>query len=152
MKTGVSFDIVSRGCSVVHTASMDRIASRRGKHPYAAVRRTYSNEKGPLNEREEFIGAYDTRQEAANACLLAWSCEPSSDGKTVHLPKSWRWATVQDRAVAYGALRVAPKANNGILAWPADQEAVALLEITYHPSDDTFSGWNLRSVPEWTQR
>ena len=61
---------------------------------------------------------------------------------------------VQQRAVAYGAQDVEPriKADGATCSWPADEERVALDQISYHPEDDTFSGWSGRPVPEWTQK
>ncbi len=60
---------------------------------------------------------------------------------------------LQQRAIAYGAKDLRPIRQGDHLHWPADSEHVALDSITYHPDDDTFSGWQSgRSVPEWTQR
>ncbi len=61
---------------------------------------------------------------------------------------------VQRRAIAYGAMKVEPSldASKTSVRWPADQERVSLDFISYHPDDDTFSGWSGRPTPEWTQR
>ena len=60
---------------------------------------------------------------------------------------------VQVRAVRHGALDVEPrKQSNGALIWPADQKRVSIDTISYHPEDNTFSGWSGRPVPEWTER
>jgi ribosomal protein L37E len=83
-------------------------------------------------------------------------------GRSFHSPEAWERCrecgfpkeAIDRRAIAYGAKDVEPKPGGtaGILVWPADEERVSLDRISYHPEDDTFSGWSCgRPVPEWTQ-
>jgi hypothetical protein len=85
----------------------------------------------------------------------------ASIGRSFHSPDAYERCrecgfpkeAIDRRAVEHGAMDVEPKRqNNGILVWPADDERVSLFKISYHPEDDTFSGWQAgASVPEWTQ-
>jgi len=63
------------------------------------------------------------------------------------------YQAIHARAVEYGAQDVEPRGHGTpVLEWPADPERVSLERITYWQESGEFSGWSLRTVPEWTQK
>lgn len=119
---------------------------------YRASRRTCVCCRAPATD---VIGGQDRdghiwQHDVCAACLER--CGIDDDGQPVRRPMET--ASIQARAVAYGAIDAPPDTPQpGVYEWPADPERVAVDRITYHAADDTLAGWQGASQrPSWEQR